>query len=215
MLTSRSKRRAGSPRKMIQSAPIMPRRRAASLMEPQPLAHQHRAEEGGEARHDGEDRALIEAAGVAQRLEHAPEEEGQRRAEREVAGMNDRAGGSVSPSRQATMGAMSSAARTKRMHISTAGSRPWVMCSPRGNDVEMMTMMRKASACACAWPVRAGPPGSGAVCGDSCAMPHPTAWAPRWKQPLVPARPPPSAEPALHHVMAGLVPAIHGLSTRQ
>ena len=54
-------------------------------MEADPLAHQQRAEEGGEARHDREERALVEAAGVAQRLEHAPEEEGQRPAEREIA----------------------------------------------------------------------------------------------------------------------------------
>ena len=55
-------------------------------MEAEPLAHQHRAEERGEARHDCEQSAFVEAAGVAQRLEHAPEEEGQGRAEREIAG---------------------------------------------------------------------------------------------------------------------------------
>ena len=55
-------------------------------MEAEALAHQHRAEESGEARHDCEQSAFVEAAGVAQRLEHAPEEEGQGRAEREIAG---------------------------------------------------------------------------------------------------------------------------------
>ena len=141
-------------------------------MQAQALADQHRAEQRGEAGHDGEERTGVEArwCGAAPRTCTRRRRPEARRA-RDSARTRLPAAGS-SPSRQATIGAIRSTASTKRTHISTAGSRPWVMCSPRGKDVEMMTIIRKASACACAWPVRADPSGCDGACGVSCPMPH-------------------------------------------